>query len=200
VEVVMKCLRYLACGAAMVASAGPPVASAAIWDPQNVERTATTEFFTYLTMGELTWTCSHVSMTVKSLGSVAATTAGVSNPMSFTSCDSSIGTMTVTTLGTWELTATSTTSVDLTATGTGAGGTGPVMIMSLDPLPNCTLVVDGPQTIAGNAWSTATHRLVLNNTVGFTQTLVGSGCSLRPFTTLLKLDSAFTLPSDVIIT
>ena len=95
----MRCLRGLACGVAGGrVGGGVGGLGGELGISPNVERTATAESFTYLTMGELTWTCSHVSMTVKPLGQVAATTPGVSNPVNFASCDSFIGTMTVTTL------------------------------------------------------------------------------------------------------
>lgn len=196
---VMRGLRSLACGVAVIASVGTSAASAANWDPPGTERVATSNNL-LLSMGDLTFQCTHVAMTVRLAGSdVAATTPGVANPVSFANCDSSIGTMTVATAGTWVLTATSTTVVDLTATGTGAGGTGAVMTMNLDPQPNCTIFVDGPQTIPGNAWSNTTHRLFLNSTATFTQTPVGAGC-LGRFPGLLKLVGTFTLPSDVTVT
>jgi hypothetical protein len=195
----MRAQRHLVCGVALVASlVGGSSASAANWDPQGVELTATSANTSITDASGSTLHCNTADALVRATGDLATTTP-IANPVAFGGgCSSPLGanTATVTTFGTWEFTATNTTTVNASATGTGAGGTGPVMDINIGGF--CTITVDGPATINGNAWSNTTHQLTINHTATIAMT-TNPGC-LGLYVSPLRLDGTFTLPGSAIIT
>jgi hypothetical protein len=195
----MKSMRYLVCGAALVASfVGASSASAANWDPQGVELTATSTTASLTDASGNTVHCNTADALIRATGDLATTTP-IANPVAFGGgCSSPLGanTATVTTFGTWEFTAVNTTTVNASATGTGAGGTGPVADINIGGI--CTVTVDGPATINGNTWNNATHQLTINNAATFTLT-PSAGC-FGLISSPGRLDGTFTLPASAIIT
>jgi hypothetical protein len=160
----MKSFKTLALGAVVGLSlVGVSSASAANWDPQNTNVTATQEGSGVLTgSAGATVTCSNGSTTLRAVGAVATTTT-TTNPVAFTNCVASIGgAATVTTFGDWAFTATSTTNVNVTA----SSGTGVVATIHIPGL-GCDVTVTSPTTINSNTWNNANHTLSTNSTASF---------------------------------
>lgn len=196
----MRSLRNVMCGVVLAVSfVGVSSASAATWDPQGTEVTATSEGAPTLTDANgNTVSCPTADTRLTATGDLARTTAGLHNPVAFgtgTNC-SALGlanVASVTTFGTWEFTATSTTNVNASATGTGAGGTGVVATITI--FGTCHITINGPVTINNNTWSNANHTLTINNAATFPFTTNCPGV-----TSPGRLDGRFLLPSTATIT
>lgn len=194
----MRALRLLACGAALLSVIGASSASAANWDPLGVERTGELEGGAkFTTNAGVAATCAAGStrLTPSSAPSDrVTTTAGIANPIALNLCTYNGFNASVTTFGTWELTATNTVLLDLTATGTGAGGTGPVVGINLTTFGGftCSFTIDGPMTVPGT-WTNVTTALDISTpTLELTPS---SGCSTLIFGTTGQFDNLrFTVP------
>jgi hypothetical protein len=181
--------------ASLTASAGVSAASAANWDPQNTNITATNVGNTVLddNAGHHI-TCTTSSTTLNAIGSVAMAIT-TTNPVSFTNCSNDVigGTTTVSTAGTWSFHANSTTNVTATA----ANGTSPVATITLGG-GICTISVSGPVDIPNNSWTNSAHQLHINSTSPLKLTQSG-GC-FGVVGTTATLTATYQLPASVIIT
>jgi hypothetical protein len=159
----MKINRWAMGAAAVLSLIGASSASAANWDPQNTNVTATQEGSGTLTAGSASVTCSAGSTTLRASGAVA-TTVGTVNPVNFTSCVGPSGQpATVTTFGDWHFIANSTTSVTVTATPTASNNK--VATIHIGGFFNCDLTITGHQALPNNVWSNANRTLSVNGPV-----------------------------------
>lgn len=183
----MKSLRYLVCGAALLASVGVSSASAANWDPINTEVTATNSGTSSLTAGASV-TCENVDtrLTASSGSPTVASTTNIHNPVAFSNCTSFAGPATVTTSGSWQFTAIDTTTV----TGAAVGAT--VATITFHNLAGCTITIGGAD-IPNNVWSNTTHNLTINNNATFPVSST-AGC-LGVVQPVGKLDGVFNVPA-----
>jgi len=198
----MRNVKYLACGAALLASCiGVSSASAANWDPQGTALTATSTNSVLTPATGAPVACPVADLSVTATGDLARTSAALvnHNPVFFGGGCLAGGALPtdVTTFGTWEFTATSTTNVNASATGTGAGGTGPVAVITITG-SSCVITIDGPVSIPNNVWHNASHQLTINNTATFPFTTT-AGCN-GLVTSPARLSGTFQLPTTAIIT
>jgi hypothetical protein len=190
-EFTMKSVKTLAMGAVVALSlVGASSASAANWDPQNTNVTASQEGTGTLTANAPV-TCTSGHTTLRAVGAVA-TAITTTNPVAFTGCSAGFlgGPATVTTFGDWTFTATSTSNVTVRAT----SSTGPVAIIHLPQLA-CSITVPSPVHISNNTWSNTNHTLGINNAGTFG--IVGHGnCGIAG--TSASLDANFVAPTATI--
>jgi hypothetical protein len=172
----MKGLRYVVCGVALVASVGPPSASASNWDPVNTtlhgSQVGTMTLRTHPSLSLVGCNSGTTDVRVASATPSVASTINTSNPIVFSSCTLLGFPGTVTTFGTWNFTGVSTTNVSLTAVPTAAGGT--VATIGV-PAIGCTLTI-GETTIANNTWNNTTKTLTTNVASGFPITPNNESC------------------------
>jgi hypothetical protein len=165
---MIKHLRHLVCGVALVAAVGASSASASNWDPVNTtfhgSQVGTGRL--HLSSGaEFVCTRGDTDLRVAAVTpSVASTsTVVVLNPIQWSNCTGLGFTATVTTHGAWIFTGVSTTNVSLTARPTTAGGS--VLTASV-PVVGCSVTL-GETTIAGNTWNNTSKFLTLNSASTF---------------------------------
>jgi hypothetical protein len=109
------------------------------------------------------------------------------------------GAMTLVTSGRWTLTATSTTKATLAADTTPTSG-GVVLSTSFGFLPSCSpITVNGPISIANQAWSNTTHQLTISPVTPLTLHTPSGPCS-ELFGSTINVSGTFTFPNSVTIT
>jgi hypothetical protein len=186
----------LVSGVALFAAVGVSSASAANWDPQGREVSATlaTGTTSSLTAGGATVTCTGVDTrlaTTVNTPNVATTTHGIHNPVQFTGCTSFGGPADVTTFGTWSFTAIDTTTV------TGAATNGASAIATIQPtaITGCVVSIFGAD-IPNNDWNNTTHNLAINNQATFP--VSANASCLGAVGTVGRLHGIFNVPEATI--
>jgi hypothetical protein len=193
----MRSLKVMALGATLAVSViGASSASAANWDPQNTNLTATGTNSTLTDTSGHSVSSTNLDAVVRASGAVAST-QGV-QPVVFTGNSSDISpNVTVTTFGTWTFIATNTSTVDVVAHPDASGRVATIQIHVGFGIV-CDVTVHGPVNIPNSTWSNVTRTLTINNTVEFPVTQ-SSGC-LGQLSGLSRFDASATLPIGTQIT
>jgi hypothetical protein len=172
----MRGLRYLVCGVALVASVGASSASAANWDPLD-----TTVHASQLGIGKLTTnlggviscTSGTTDLRANSATPTVLSTTAASNPVQFSGCTALGFAATVTTHGTWHLTAVNTTTVNATFIPQSLGGLIWTIITSVPP---CVVRI-GETTLLNNSWNNSTTVLTTNGSSPIHMTATTEACT-----------------------
>jgi hypothetical protein len=171
---------------------GAVSASAANWDPPNVQQ-AGSGALTLTTNTGASVSCTATVRTIAGPASDLATTVnsgGAAAGPVFDTCTTSLapgvhGLVSVDAPGAWRATATSTTTVDVTAPGV------TITIGSL-----CTIHV-GDVNVPNNTWSNASHALTANSGASFPVTETGFLCDGG---VTGRMAGTVTFPASAIIT